>query len=109
MHPGNTRLSHPFRLKYILSSPSKVAIHISRVSLFMYSFVLVILRFVFVLIVSLLWVALSKSGFIFFWMNLSILFPLSAPLIWIVKSSGITFLIVLFNGLLVVSKERKVK
>jgi len=62
----------------------------------------------FILIISLFWVVLSKY-FIFFWMNFAIFFPLSTPLIWLIKNEGITFLIVLFNGLLVLPKKRKIK
>lgn len=65
-------------------------------------------KIIFVVIVSLIWVILSKY-FIFFWMNFAIFWPLSAPLVWLIKSKGITFLIVLFNGILVLPKKREIK
>ena len=68
-----------------------------------------ILALLFPVLWLLFFVVFEKLGFFSFWMNLAMFFPLSAPLIWIIKSEGITFLIVLFNSLIALLLSKKVQ
>jgi len=59
-----------------------------------------------IIFLSLLWIIIFLvlemiGGTLPLWMNFSIFTPLSTPLVWLIKMEGITFLIILFNFLLV--------